>query len=354
MPIFERYYFPGMGALIKHISALLLLSLLICTSGNVSAYAQTTRKTVVGSEVTHGLISEKALERQVSFLADSICNGRGTGSLGNTEAAFWIMRHFNSLGILPMNGSYSSSFDLGEGITGRNIIGMLPSAGKTTASRRYMIVAAHYDGFGELEGNMYPGADSNASGVVAMLGAGRMISAMMSYGKTYRQNIIFVALDAKNVNMNGVKVFWDDLESGKLTDPVSGNVIRKEDISVMVNIDQIGSTLSPLKSGDSNYLILLADTYADFHRGSLKYANTKYDLGLDLGFDYYGSSSFTEMFYRRVSEQKVFLDHRVPAVMFTSGITMNNNKTRDTADTLDYNVLKKRIWAIFHWIERTM
>lgn len=343
-----------MGYRTKHILALMFLCAALCAAGIRSVSAQTVRRTTAGSEITHGLITEKTLERQVSFLADSICNGRGTGTIGNTEAALWIVSHFKSLGILPINGSYSNSFDLGEGIVGRNIIGMLPSGGKSTAAKRYMIVAAHYDGFGELEGNMYPGADSNASGVVAMLGAGRMISAMMSYGKTYRQNIIFVALDAKNVNMNGVKVFWDRLASGSLVDPVNGNVIRKEDISIMVNIDQIGSTLSPLKSGDSNYLILLADTYADFHRGSLKYANTRYELGLDLGFDYYGSSSFTDMFYRRVSEQKIFLDHKVPAVMFTSGITMNNNKTRDTADTLDYTVLKKRIWAIFHWIERTM
>ena len=40
--------------------------------------------------------------------------------------------------------------------------------------------------------------------------------------------------------------------------------------------------------------------------------------------------------------------------MFTSGITLNNNKDRDTADTLDYTVMKKRIWLIFHWIERVI
>lgn len=338
----------------KCIYAVLAIVAIMSLTGGDICRAQA-KKIVAGSEITHGLITEKALERQVSFLADSICNGRGTGTLGNTEATMWIMRQFDRLGIVPMGDSYTHSFQAGEDLTGRNIVGMLPSISKTsTAYKKYMIVAAHYDGYGELDGNMYPGADSNASGVVAMLGAGKMVSAMMSYGKTYRQNIIFVAFDAKNINMDGVKAFWNELVSGQIVDPVSGKTIRKEDISIMVNIDQIGSTLSPLKSGDSNYLILLADKGAEFHRGSLTYANTKYSLGLDLGFDYYGSSSFTDMFFRRVSEQKIFLDNRIPAVMFTSGITMNNNKTRDTADTLDYTVLKKRIWAIFHWIERMM
>ncbi len=335
----------------------LLISLL--STGCVFAHAQSsgnsgkTVRITAGSEITHKLISEETLYRQIAFLSDSVCNGRGTGSRGNNEAAFWIMRHFSALGILPFDGSYSKSFELGDGLVGRNIAGLLPSAGKA-AGKRYMIVAAHYDGFGELDGKMYPGADSNASGVAAMLGAGKMLSAMMSYGKTYRQNVIFVAFDAKNINMNGAKEFWKLIEDGKLVDPVHGNIIRREDISVMVNIDQIGSTLSPLKSGNKEYLILLTDNNADFHRGSLKYANAKYNIGLELGFDYYGSPSFTEMFYRKVSEQKIFLDNNVPAVMFTSGITMNNNKTRDTVETLDMSVLKKRIWILFHWMERTM
>ena len=38
--------------------------------------------------------------------------------------------------------------------------------------------------------------------------------------------------------------------------------------------------------------------------------------------------------------------------MFTSGITLNNNKVQDTLQTLDLSVLKRRIWLIFHWMER--
>ena len=74
------------------------------------------------------------------------------------------------------------------------------------------------------------------------------------------------------------------------------------------------------------------------------------ETGLDLCLSYYGSKTFTEVFYK-LSDQKVFVENRIPAVFFTSGITMNNNKTRDTAETLDYEVLKKRVSLIYHWIE---
>ena len=78
--------------------------------------------------------------------------------------------------------------------------------------------------------------------------------------------------------------------------------------------------------------------------------NLLHDIGLDLCLSYYGSKTFTDVFYR-LSDQRVFVDNGIPAVFFTSGITMNTNKTRDTAENLDYQVLPKRIELIYHWIE---
>ena len=59
------------------------------------------------------------------------------------------------------------------------------------------------------------------------------------------------------------------------------------------------------------------------------------------------------MFYR-LSDQRVFIDNGIPAVLFTSGITMNTNKTRDTAQTIDLDILKKRIFLMYHWLENML
>ena len=85
----------------------------------------------------------------------------------------------------------------------------------------------------------------------------------------------------------------------------------------------------------------------------LTVCNESYDLDMDLGFTDYGSENFTRLFYR-LSDQKVFADNRIPAVMFTSGITMNHNKPKDTAGTLDMDVLQKRVYLIYHWIEKML
>ena len=122
----------------------------------------------------------------------------------------------------------------------------------------------------------------------------------------------------------------------------------------MVNIDQIGSSLSPLNEGRNDYMIMLGnESLKPFEREILSYCNRSSGLHMDLDFTYYGSKNFTEVFYR-LSDQRIFVDNKIPSVLFTSGITMNTNKNRDTSETLDYEVFKKRIHLIFDWLEKML
>ena len=85
-------------------------------------------------------------------------------------------------------------------------------------------------------------------------------------------------------------------------------------------------------------------------RMNLEACNMLHDINLDLCLSYYGSKTFTDVFYG-LSDQKVFVENRIPAVFFTSGITMNTNKTRDVVENLNIDVLQKRIRLIYFWIE---
>ena len=159
------------------------------------------------------------------------------------------------------------------------------------------------------------------------------------------------AFDAKEMGMSGSESLWKLIEYGLLKDPVSGESISKDKISLMVNLDQLGSSLAPITRGRGDYLLMLGnESLPKDKRFNLEACNMMHDIGLDLCLSYYGSKTFTDVFYR-LSDQRVFVDNGIPAVFFTSGITMNTNKTRDTAENLDYQVLPKRIELIYHWIE---
>lgn len=307
----------------------------------------------LGNSAARNLVWEKKLYRQVEFLSDTLCQGRATGTRGSIEAAFWIEREFRDAGLMKFGETYTKRFYAGNGLLGRNIIGFIPGSVKTPRNR-YVIVGAHFDHIGQLNRATYHGADANASGTAALTNLAQMFSMMRTLGQSYGSNIIFVAFDAKEMSMAGSQAFWRMLENEELTDPVSGAVITPKKIKLMVNIDQIGSSLSPLTKGRNDYMIMLGNhSLNPVDRGMLDFCNRSSGLHMDLDYTYYGSRNFTDIFYR-LSDQRVFIDNRIPAVLFTSGITMNTNRTRDTAETLDYEVFKKRIYLIFDWLEKIL
>ena len=311
--------------------------------------AQQKRKMVASGVNAERIITEDRLQRNIEFLTDPQYNGRRTGTLGATEAAFWIARKFQKDSLLPINGLWSQSFKAGEAV-GHNIIGFMPGRSDRDF-QLYTIIAAHYDSYGMMNGTLYPGADSNASGVVAMTSLADMFTRMKQLNRTYGDNLIFVALDAREVNSAGAEALWKALSAGELKNPLTGEDILPDKIHAFVSLDILGSTLSPLKKGRKDYLIMLSNGR---FAADLRDANAKDGLGLDIALNYYGSESFTRMFHDKVGDQRIFVENGVPCAVFTSGITMNTNKPSDTAKTLNYDIFKKRIFLIFHWLTKMM
>ncbi|MDE5890079.1 MAG: M28 family peptidase [Bacteroidales bacterium] len=329
-----------------------ILLLIAALSGIYGGFAYGQETSIYNERAVQNLVWEGKLQRTVEFLSDSLCDGRATGTRGGCEAAFFVTRAFRKAGLLPMDGSYSMSFYTADSLRcGHNIIGMIPGSRKNPVDS-YIIVGAHYDHLGRLGGSLYPGADNNASGVAALTTVAEMFSSMKLLGKVYSSSIIFVAFDAKELSMAGSEDLWKRIEGKRLTDPISGRPITREKIKLMANIDQIGTSLSPLASGREDFMIILGghSLKKDDHEW-LSICNRFYGTSLELSGTYYGSENFTRLFYT-LSDQKVFVSHKVPALLFTSGITLATNKTYDKPESLNYPVLRNRILLIFHWIEK--
>lgn len=316
----------------------------------MSALAQSTGSRMIPSgKNAERIITAELLQGDVEFLCDTLFGGRATGTPGANESAFWISRRFRKAGLMRMGGKWSRSFKVGEN-AGHNIIGFMPGK-RQGLKESYVIISAHYDSHGKIAGSVYPGADSNASGVVALVSLADMFSRMKELGRSYGMNLIFVATDARERNSLGAEALWGDITAGRLKDPISGETITPAKIQNVVVLDILGSSLSPLTKGRKDYLIMLGGAG---YKYQLQRANDADGLNLDLGFDYYGSEGFTEMFLSRIGDQGVFSRAGAPCVVFTSGITMKTNKLEDNALSLNYNVFKRRIFLIFHWLEKVL
>ncbi len=334
---------------LKTISRFFLIYLLLCSYA-VGLFSQNKEvKMVPSARNAERVVSAELLQAQVEFLTDTLINGRATGSYGANETAFWIARRFSQAGLRQFGDSWSRTFNVGD-LTGHNIMGFMP--GKRDGGKEmYVLVTAHYDSHGIIDGNLYPGADSNASGVVAMVNIAKMFARMKELGRSYGKNLIFVGLDARERNSVGAEVLWSDIENGKLRDPGTGEVITPSKIHSVIVLDILGSTLSPINKGRKDYLIMLSGGQ---YKYDLQRANENPGLGLDLGYDYYGSDGFTDMFRAKVGDQKIFSQKGSFCVVFTSGITMKTNKVEDDALSLNYEIFKRRVFLIFHWLTKVL
>ena len=132
--------------------------------------------------------------------------GRDTGSEGGAKARAYIVGRLEALGVQPSPMGRLQPWEMQgrtrEGVktfNGVNIIGVIPG---TRVSDKYIVVTAHYDHVGVNEGQVFNGADDNASGVATMLELARRLKA-----NPPEHSVLIVALDGEERSLLGAKHF---------------------------------------------------------------------------------------------------------------------------------------------------
>ncbi|OFX80924.1 MAG: hypothetical protein CVU10_02580 [Bacteroidetes bacterium HGW-Bacteroidetes-5] len=281
-------------------------------------------------------ISSVKMQSQLSFLSNDLTKGRASGTPGNLIVSSFLREEFSRLGMIPFySTTFTQSFTIPESsVIGRNIIGVIPSLYYTD---QYILISAHYDHLGIIGGNIYNGADDNASGVTALLTIADLFSKMRELRQGPRKNIIFALFDAKESNLEGSNHFSKNLP------------VKSSKISHCLNIDQVGCTFAPPGKSD-NYLLYVADSKI---RGDIRKRmdDVKRQYGMDIEIDhsFYNSPAFYEIFLR-TSDQYNTTAAGIPSVMFTSGIHMHTYKPTDEHYFINYPVLAERTKLLFYLI----
>ena len=171
-------------------------------------------------------IDSERLMNAVTTLADPKFEGRAAGSPGGKAAREWIVERFKQIGVQPIGGAYVYPFTYtrmtmsgrqnGEGA---NVLGMCLGADPKLP---YFVVSAHYDHLGIRNGQIYPGADDDASGVAVVL-------EIAEYCKKspFRHSVVFAMFDAEEAGLQGAKAF--------LVKPP----VPQERIGLDVNLDMV-------------------------------------------------------------------------------------------------------------------
>jgi len=144
---------------------------------------------------------EQDIKQWVNELASEKYEGRGIGTEGGYLAAEYVVSCLTDMGYKP---EFQEFVTENHG-TGRNIIVKLD--GEYTDS--LVILGAHYDHLGIKDGQIYYGADDNATGTAVLMSLAKRFK---ESGETPKYSILFIAWDGEEQRLLGSKHFVENIE----------------------------------------------------------------------------------------------------------------------------------------------
>ena len=142
-------------------------------------------------------------------LSSDAFKGRKAGTPEIALSHSLIQNRLREAGIDSFATGFFQPFTL-SGTEHKNLLGLIKGTSKPD---EYIVMGAHYDHIGvrASDGNVYNGADDNASGVAAVLAAAKYFKAHPP-----KHSVIFALWAAEEVGLRGSKYFTDNLP-GSLT-----------------------------------------------------------------------------------------------------------------------------------------
>ncbi len=147
--------------------------------------------------------AQAALDMAEALSRDDL-QGRRVGTAGNQQARSLIAARMAAIGLQSFADDYAQNFIASSGkdgdtVSAANLIGMIRGRRDSGLT---LVVTAHYDHLGVVDGEIYNGADDNASGVVGMLAIAEYFAA-----NTPDNDVLFVAFDGEEFGLLGSTYF---------------------------------------------------------------------------------------------------------------------------------------------------
>ena len=171
-------------------------------------------------------VDSARLMRDVEVLAADGMEGRRTGTPAGARARAYVIQRFKDVKLQPLVDGYEQPFKFGTQDelpprVGTNVLGVIRG---TARPERVIVVTAHYDHIGvRRDGQVYNGADDNASGTAALFAV-----ADHFVKNPPPTTLVIAALDGEEMGFRGARALLDS------------RAIKRDSIVMNVNIDMIG------------------------------------------------------------------------------------------------------------------
>lgn len=243
--------------------------------------------------------------------------------------------------MLKKQRSFSATLDIdiqfemnaiNESLTAENVLCFIEGSDPDLKDE-IVVVTAHYDHVGIINGEIHNGADDDGSGTVAALEIAESFVTARKEGHGPRRSVLIMTVSGEEKGLLGSEWYADH------------PVFPLETTIVDLNIDMIGR-VDPAHEADSNYVYLIGSDRlsTELHEISEKCNKEYTDLDLDYTFN---AEDDPNRFYYR-SDHYNFAKNGIPCIFYFSGVHEDYHKPTDTPEKIMYEKTAVITRLVFH------
>lgn len=306
---------------------------------NISCSSQVGKVTSVNPAEYINTITAADLKTHLLVIASDEMEGRQTGSSGQKKAGDYLINQYKTNTVPFPKGatdyyqripaSFLNAIRNDNLSDSENIWAFIEGSEKPD---EIVVISAHYDHIGVINGEVYNGADDDGSGTVALLEIAQAFETAKKEGNGPKRSILFLHVTGEEHGLLGSSYY-----SQNPLFPLANTVAD-------INIDMIGRH-DQFHNDSSNYVYLIGSDYlsSDLHN-ICEAVNTNYSK-LFLDYKYNDRNDPNRFYYR--SDHYNFAKNGIPSVFLFSGVHTDYHKATDEVDKIEFDVLAKRTQLAF-------
>lgn len=286
------------------------------------------------------LITQSTLKKHLTIVASDEMEGRLTGTAGIRRAGDYLIEQYKNAGIgyppaadsyrQPVPAAYLNARRNLNLADCHNIWAFIPGSEKP---EEIVVLSAHYDHEGVINGEVYNGADDDGSGTVALLTIAQAMQKAVKEGKGPKRSVLFLHVTAEEKGLIGSRYYTEN--------PLYDLQQHIADL----NIDMIGRS-DDLHADNNKYVYAIgSDRLSTELHEILLNANQKY-VNMDVDLRYNDRNDPNRFYFR--SDHYNFAKNNIPSLFFFSGVHPDYHKPTDDVDKIEFDAYQIRTQLVFH------
>ena len=208
-----------------------------------------------------------------------------------------------------------------EAIVGQNVLGYIPGS-DSLLREELIVITAHYDHVGIIDGEIHNGADDDGSGTVSVLELAQAFQEAVKAGEGPKRSVLLMTVVGEEKGLLGSEWYADH------------PIWPLEQTVANLNIDMIGR-VDEAHPDDDRYVYLIGSDKlsSELHEISENTNSTYTNLALDYTFN---APDDPNRFYYR-SDHYNFAKNKIPVIFYFSGVHEDYHRPGDDPEKIHYD-----------------